>query len=299
MKTHPIYKEENLSYRLLIEYLDNIEEYDQLLVDFISLRNVITNTKSDKTAGHYKVLSVIFRDIINNGHVCINVGENDWSYDMTQKTLEQIRLKDLKLAFKSGTIVYGHKDIHFTVLPVEEYKRIFNVEREITSTEIMLVSCLEINPETMASFTYVYVLESDMLLINSTSNINNYSRTPDKETVEKSTEIITILISILIYTSMYRDVKERVKFKSVKVPRTVTNKVPKHKINQINLFQKISNDQEVSREGSSWKSDKRWLVRGHIRKQFYKTTGEYKLIFIDPFWKGVGIEEVEKVYNVQ
>ena len=297
MRPHPIYKEDNIVYKMLAEHLNDIEKYDQLLAVLIGLRDAISNT--DSPTGHYKLLSKIFKDIVNNGHVCINVGEDDWSYDMTQKTLEQIRLKDLKLAFKSGTIVYGNKDIHFTVLPVEEYKRIFNVKREFTSDEVMLVCCLENDPENMINNKFAYVLESDAMIISTASDIKNYNFIPNKESVDKSVEILTLLISILIYTSMYRDVKERVKIKNVKVPRTVTNSVPKHKINQINLFQKISNDQEVTREGSSWKSDKRWLVRGHIRKQFYKTTGEYKLIFIDPFWKGDGIEEVEKVYNVQ
>ena len=111
-----------------------------------------------------------------------------------------------------------------------------------------------------------------------------------------SETIIILLLAVLICISIYLFLKNS------KLNTSLINKNNELEISKINLdneikkyelefeFLKNSNEKEIiEREGSKWKSDKRWLVRGHLRNQFYKSSGGYKLIFMLYYLLKIGL----------
>ncbi len=291
MISHPIYnKSENPIHRL-VNCLNNS---DKLKKELNMLQLVIGKSIGDEAMASLLCKAVIFKEIINNNHNLIKINKDEWSSDITKKTLEKLKITDFNFAFKSGAVVYDKYNIFFTYLTGKEIQEKYKHISSIVGSKN--------NPD--KGFLHIIFTANDDV------NTNVYYAISDKETIfsydgadvnmtENQKDTISTLISVLSYAGMFKSIKDRVKETKIIGKKSSKQNIPKHTINQINLFQKISNEKEINgREGTKWKSEKRWLVRGHIRNQFYKSTGEYKIIFIDPFWKGDGIEEVEKVYNI-
>ncbi len=291
MISHPIYHKSESVIHNLLRYLNN---YVKLKEELNMVQMRIGRPITDNELAGLINKTIIFKEIINNNHNLIKVNKDEWISDITKKTLEKLKLTDFNFAFKSGVVVYDKYEIFFTYLTGEEiqerYKPLTNI---VGSTDSLDKGYIHIVYTVKNEEKNVYYSISDKDNIFSTDGIS------DTFMDEDTKDVISILISVLSYAGMFRNNKDRVKVSNVIGKKSSKQNIPKHTINQIKLFQKISNEKEIcGREGTKWKSEKRWLVRGHIRNQFYKSTGEYKLIFIDPFWKGDGIEEVEKVYNI-
>lgn len=283
MTTHPIY---NKSEELFLHYSKLTNNYDKFinLIHFFIKKNNRPIELQEQLAITAK--AVVFKEIILNNHNYIKINKEDWNSDVTKKTLESLKIKDLNLAFKAGTIDYGNIRIFFAYISEDGANNKYRNIENVSQLEGKLHICFNdiIGAEHIGYKSIEY---------------NDFVIDKDRNYDENTKEVLTILLSVLLYASMFKNIKDRVKETKIIGKKSSKRNIPKHTINQINLFQKISNEKEIcGREGSKWKSDKRWLVRGHMRNQFYKSTGEYKLIFIDPFWKGDGIEEVEKVYNI-
>lgn len=278
MKTHPMYKKENN----IINQIMDLLKYPKKV--FTLFKNVETyykvNKNEDVDVTPFLSSAIIFNEIKNNGYTFINIKDEDWEIDITQKTLEKMTLKNLNFVFKSGCIKYQEKDIYFSYIDKDTWNNKYADYVEVTDEDVFCITYLDNNG---ANYS-IKIRENDYLFKN-------------KNLIFK--DLVTIVISVLIYAGMFKNVNDRVKISTIIGKKSSKQNIPKHTINQIKLFQKNSNEKEIiEREGSKWKSDKRWLVRGHLRNQFYKSSGGYKLIFIDPFWKGEGIVEVEKIYNI-
>jgi hypothetical protein len=277
MIKHPIYDKDNSILNHLLNFIRNPNKLEEEL-DILYKAHLSAGIKVDMIAIMTGLLC--FSEIKNNGHTLIKIKDEEWESDITKKTLEKLMLQDLKLPFKNGSIVYKDKTIFFAYMSEETINKKYDtyVKNKRNGIELFYIFYKE------GKYANYITLESDK---NIFFNVTDEYK-----------DIISVVISTLLYTAMYTNDKERVKTKNIVSGKSNKLNIPKHNINQINLFQKINNGCIISREGANWKSEKRWLVRGHIRNQFYKSTGEYKLIFIDPYWKGDGVEEVRKVYNV-
>lgn len=292
MKNHPIYNNDDIITHSLVKCLSNKDKLKEVL-ELFQLR-LFRRFSSDEIAALVNK-AVIYKEIINNNHNLIKINNKDeWESDITKKTLEKLTLKDFNFSFKSGTVVYDNYQIFFAYLTGEEivkkYSHLANIVGNKNIPEKGFIHIIYNNKNDIT--TNIYYCVNDMDTIFSKDGIDN-------EMTDEQKNVITTLLSILLYAGMFKNVNDRVKITTIIGKKSSKHQIPKHNINQISLFQKVSNEEEIkSREGSSWKSNKRWLVRGHLRNQFYKSTGEYKIIFIDPFWKGEGIEEVEKIYNI-
>lgn len=283
MKVHPIYSKSEELFLHFSNFTNNYEKFVNLIHFFIKKNNrpIEIHEQLALTAK-----PVVFKEIILNNHNYIKINKEDWNSDVTKKTLESLKLKDLNLAFRSGTIDYGNIRIFFAYITEDDVKNKYKNIENVANLEGKLHICFNdiIGAENIG---YKSITNDDFVIDK------------DKNYDEKTKEVLTILLSVLLYASMFKTIKDRVKESKIIGKKSSKQNIPKHTINHIKLFQKISNEKVINeREGTKWKSDKRWLVRGHMRNQFYKSTGEYKLIFIDPFWKGEGIEEVEKIYNI-
>lgn len=277
MIKHPIYDKDNSILIQLLKFIKNPNRLEEEL-DVIYKAHLSAGIKVDMASIMNGL--ICFNEIKNNGHTHIKIKDEEWESDITKKTLEKLSLQDIKLPFKNGCIVYKDKTIFFAHISESTINKNYStyVKNKRDNIDLFYIFYRE------GKYVNYIILESDKTLF--------YKMSDDYK------NILSVVIGTLIYTAMYTNDKERVKSKIIVSGKSSKLNIPKHNINQINLFQKVNNEHVIGREGTNWKSEKRWLVRGHIRNQFYKSTGEYKLIFIDPYWKGDGAEEVQKIYNV-
>lgn len=291
MITHPIYNKNDNVIHKLVKYLNNSDKLKEEL-NMLQL-HIGRSISNDELAGLI-CKAVIFKEIINNNHNLIKINKDEWSSDITKKTLEKLKITDFNFAFKSGVVVYDKYNIFFTYLTgneiQEKYKHISNIVGSKNNPDKGFIHIIYTANNDVDKNIYYSISDKETIFSNDGVDVNM---------LEEQKDVISTLISVLSYAGMFRNIKDRVKVSNIIGKKSSKQNIPKHTINQIKLFQKISNEKVVNeREGTKWKSEKRWLVRGHLRNQFYKSTGEYKVIFIDPFWKGDGIEEVEKIYNI-
>jgi len=287
---HPIYNDLSGITMNLVKAL-NIK--NKLGVELTKIANAIGVPylpNNDSTALITK--AIITRQIMSEGHTLIKVKGEDWKSDITEKTLSKMKLKDFKFSFNSGTIIVGETEIHFAHIPKETAIKDLTTNPDIFIAKDGqkiedMTSVLDIVVTTKSTNTtwFIQIEENDYLF--------------EKISDSDYKNLITITMSVLFYAATFKNNSERVKSKKVTGKKNSKLKIPKHVINNINLFQTINNSNENDRNGTNWKSDKRWIVRGHLRNQYYKSTNEHKLKWIDPYWKGSGKDEVEKVYNIK
>lgn len=291
MNSHPIYNKNDTIIHDLVKHLNNPDKLKRVLnVIQMSMGRFLSD---DEIAG-LVCKAVTFKEIMNSNHNLIKINKDDWSSDITKNTLEKIKVTDLYFAFRSGAVVYDKYTIFFTYLTGNEiqkkYTHIKNIVGSKNDPEKGFIHIVFRANDDMD--TNVYYSISDEKTIFSSDGV-------DTNMTENQKDVISTLISVLSYAGMFKNINDRVKVSTVIGKKSSKQNIPKHTINHIRLIQKISNDSSArDKESIGWKSDKRWLVRGHLRNQFYKSTGEYKVIFIDPFWKGDGIKEVEKFYSI-
>lgn len=277
MIKHPMYDKDNSTLIQLLRFIKKPDRLHQEL-DMLNSAHMLAGITVDMPS----IMSglICFNEIKNNGHTHIKIKDEEWGSDITKKTLEKLTLQDIKLPFKNGCIAYKDKTIFFAHISESNVNKNYGayIKNKRDNVDLFCMFYRE------GKYINYIMLESDKTIFYKMS--------------DEHKDILSVVIGTLIYAAMYTNDKERVQSKIIISGKSSKLNIPKHNINQINLFQKVNNEHVTGREGTNWKSEKRWLVRGHIRNQFYKSTGEYKLIFIDPYWKGDGAEEVQKIYNV-
>jgi len=281
---HPIYKPGTEKVRDLSKVLLNRTKLDLAMNNLMKIHGSVMST-TDSNA--LITTAIIYNEIMNGGHNFIQINGNDWSSEVSEKSLEKIRLRDINLPFHSGTVVTDTTTMHFAYLSKDKIKKYewdnggpVILESTDTSYGMLYISVTKNNDK---SVWYITLNDEDYLF--------------DRIKEDEFKELLSILISVLIYTGIYRDKVDRVSSKKVVGEKSSKLSIPKHNINVINLKQKVKYSNNDS-SGNSWSSRKRWIVRGHIRNQYYKTLGTNKPIWIDPYWKGEGAEEISKVYKI-
>ena len=287
---HPIYNKIDsiVTMRVLDSFKKNEDEYQKVFFNIAKMAGL--RMLPDNEVMTIVTRAIVIGQIMKQGHTLIQANKEDWSSEITTKTLEKLKLKDIKFAFNSGAIV------------IDGYKILFAfLSKDVINNEINKHYKIILNPDDNKSDN-----DKDLLYISCDDPINGgqwyIHISEDKYLFEGITNdehknLLSMTMAILLYTSMFNGDKNRVNVKTIISKKNSKLSAPKHTTNLIKLTQHISDELE-SKEGSNWKSEKRWLVRGHMRSQFYSSTGEHKPIWIDPFWKGSGKEEVKKIYKV-
>lgn len=282
--THPIYRDENIMG--MAELMSNFpdwgafkcaSEYFDRLPEHIIEENDLT---FEETVNDFKRAEV-FLSIKNNGHNLIDSGKYDWSSEVSERTLSALKLSDLKKPFQAGTVLYEDYKIHFNFM-TENYVAIhyshpsYNHRDKKGELQIGYEGCEILHTEDVGT------IGGDLDILE------------DKN----ERKLLYAFFSMLLYLSVFKNDSNR-----VSSPRTIVSKkskkIQKHKINIVYLSQKntIYEGSESNPTGQK-KSDKTWIVRGHWRNQYYKGTDENRPKWIDPYWKGDGKEEVEKLYKL-
>ena len=282
---HPIYKDVAISTLLSMSSSERKKKFKE-----ISMMPDLDKDEVSLLIREY----MIAKGIVADGHVLINVIGDDWYNDISEKTFMSMRLQDIMLPYKSAWINLGDEFISYSIMSKEKFIKELDAISTNTNRSSISPNLITIN------------LNDYLLNINTDSTIDEFINTnliysndkEDLEAVKKIKKYLTKFLSIMLYISAFKADKKRVSEKLIKSGKSKKGKVKKHTINTIKLYQIETNTK--SKDGSNgWTSNKKWLVRGHWRRQYYRATGEHKPKWIDPFWKGSGSEEVKKIYEVK
>jgi len=281
---HPMYNQLDINLiHPFFKSMDTQNNYDRCIHNVASKMGL--SDLDPETVNSFTTRAYIMKQISEEGHTLIKISKNEWSSDITKSTLEKLKIEDLKLPFDSGAIQIDDDVIYFAYVSKERQhkeKMLDSVHKEEVIRDVFKISYFD--KTTMITY---------YLIIGVNETISD---------VTIADEIITDLtittLSALLYIASFKDDTERVSIKKIIGKKSGKLKIPKHVTNIIKLTQVAKSYDGRSTDENKQKSDKRWIVRGHWRNQFYKTTDSYKLKWIDPYWKGSGSEEINKVYKL-
>lgn len=230
--------------------------------------DVMTLAMGDAAKGlrmHIKTMDRISRQ----GHVLIDIENDKWESDISKKTIGTMNVSDIKFPFMSGAIIDRESDAGVIFFSIDDtyFHVSFEVSNEsgkgMLSQRILLRNTVS---EGLSSFD---------------THINEMYR----------------VISVLMYVSAFRKEKNRViKRVSNKLKASKRRSIPSHKIHTILVRQ--PNSEYGGYAGGGGKSSMSWIVKGHWRNQWYGKEGVNKPKWIDPYFKGKGKDEIDKVYKV-
>ena len=208
---------------------------------------------------------LVMGDVIKNGHVLINAEREDWASSTSARTISMIDLGHFNFPFKAGTMQLTNKEISYSY------------------SNDKLVLCHEAE-----GGIFLIEVDAGRPIGEEIERIGNISA--DNES------LIYEVLSILLYIATFYT---KAKVATGTLPMNQGSKrknIPKHKIYTVTLKQTV----EGSRSGGTKKekSEMSWIVRGHWRNQWYAKESVNKAIWMNPYWKGKGKEQVEKVYKV-
>ena len=216
----------------------------------------------------FKTIGIIFGSIsiLKNTHIISSLNE-DFKSTTSDDTIKSIGYNNIKLPFKSGTIM-TEKDIFFFV-----------------------------DGRGSDRFEYIYLIRKSRngVLGDDDNDVVAFIG-DDKDFNGFIDDYGSDFFSICLYYSTFKsDIKRISKPISIKTKRN--KEYPPQKIIKITLKDTITiNDNKgVKSEGSN-KSSKLWIVRGHWRQQHYKDGNKPK--WIDSYWKGNGSEAIQKIYKI-
>jgi len=282
---HPMYND--LDKKLTMPLVKDLKDSDKLNLDLIKLARLMgLNKLPQNEVSDVLTRALIFNRIPKDGHVLINIKSKDWESDITRNTFKKLCLKDIKLPFNSGAINIDNKVFYFCKETKEDM-----IERTKHNDIFKLAKKEE---DIVDTFNISY-LDKDNF-------ISRFITLADNDTLindaldEEAIKIITLVMSALMYISAFKNDVTRVSSKKIIGKKSAAKQIKKHTINKIVLSQVTKEISVEDNSGTGWTSDKRWIVRGHWRNQYYKSTDSTKPKWIDPYWKGSGKEEAEKVY---
>lgn len=207
---------------------------------------------------------IVANDIKNAGHILIDVKKEEWSSKTSERTISMIDLGHFNFPFTSGTINIDGKYVSYS------YK-----------DEKLMIS--------HDSNGGIFLIEVDAgrPIGEEIQRIGGIS--------ESNVSLIYEVLSILLYIATFYT---KAKVRSETVPRSQGSKrksIPKHNVVLLKLIVSINGKKS---KGIGEKSTVSWIVRGHWRNQWYAKDGVNKPIFVNPYWKGDGKKQVEKVYKI-
>ena len=213
--------------------------------------------------------------VVNNGHVLIDVENDEWESDISKKTISSLKVKDIKFPFLAGAIM-DKNSLGGVVF--------FSVSNDYVSISFQVVYPVEGGKDSRGILSQRIPMDSTV-----GEAVKDFGEHVDKT---------YMIISILMYISAFKKEKNRVK-------ENITNKLkaskrralPSHKIHTVMVRQPTSS-RIGDMAGGGAKSSMSWIVKGHWRNQWYSKLEEHKPKWVDSYFKGKGKEEISKVYKV-
>lgn len=290
---HPIYRNKDI-----ITLVNNIK--NPLMKKGMSVGFEYVKVNGDASMTNVLLAMFVHEAIMKNGHTYINAKGDEWFSKISAKTLSQFKISEFKLPFKSAYIDLAGDD---SIV----YSEFMNSELLTKINNLGINLAMDIDDLWMSSEDVIIIMHGVQyipLLTKLTIDENIAyikSNTPDMEDarVTELYEKINIFLSVMLYIASYQNDDNRVSSRLVKGDKSASKGIKKHTVNVIKLYQHTANIGDTESGGAGWHSDKKWIVRGHWRSQYYKSTDENKPKWIDPYWKGDGKEEVEKIYSMK
>jgi hypothetical protein len=213
----------------------------------------------------------IMERIQNSGHILVDISGEEWESDISEKTLGELTPRNIRFPFSAGAIVDSYNEHKVMLFAVEDNQLMLSFE--VNDFGEKGVSSLTIGSETTFS--------------EFASEYPKYS-----------SEMFRFL-SVMMYIAAFKKDKKRVKSQKLnKIKASKKRSTPSHRVNLVYVRQIKSSKGRFSGTSNAKKSDKSWLVRGHWRNQWYPSLKKNKPLWVDPYWKGSGKEEVEKIYKI-
>ncbi len=278
---HPIYRD-TATLRIYNLWKDDYEYFKEQAIGFVR-----DGSETVETINAMNDDFVMMQAVEAAGLVVIEASRDEWESDISKRTISKMKIGDIKLPFNAGAIVDTSLDDDYLL-----FARAM-VEGSGAGFLRLLVPVDELPAE---EANKAQNRKGDIILTLP------YSMTVE-EAVSKigpsQSRYVYMTLSILMYISAFKDDNSRVVNKRLKACSASRKKgIPKHRVNKIVLKQKIS-EEGVSRDGSSRGSlSVSHIVRGHWRNQWYASLELHKPKWIDPYWKGSGKDELEKIYKV-
>lgn len=138
MNVHPIYNKSEELFLQFSKFTNNYEKFVNLIHFFIKKNNRPIRLHEQLAL---TTKPVIFKEIILNNYNYIKINKEEWNSDVTKKTLESLKLKDLNLAFRSGTIDYGNIRIFFAYISEDDVKNKYRNIENVTDLDGKLHIC--------------------------------------------------------------------------------------------------------------------------------------------------------------
>lgn len=254
--------------------IENIkeQEYQEKLKNFKlnqeqELLKRIEDRKNGMLVGNEKIPSKI-------DPIIIEAYLEDFNSERSRFVLSVITANNIHLAFYNGVIKLINEDESFDEVYFTTNGNILKFTNEKYSKDI-LINTLSIEKI------------SDILLKQSNNKI--------------FTDMILNSLSVLHYINTFYNEKEKIEVSYEDIAAIKINKKEEKDINNLQsivYLTKSKNKQTIQtikiKKGKR-KIDGTFLIRGHWRRQKYLTSS--KLIWIEPFWKGVGSEK-QRVYKI-
>jgi hypothetical protein len=213
----------------------------------------------------------IMERIQNSGHVLVDISGEEWESDITEKTIGGLTPSNIRFPFNAGAIVDSYN----------EHKVLF-----FAMSDDQLMLSFEVN-ENGEKGTSSLTVGLDTTFAEFASEYPKYS-----------SEMFRF-VAVMMYIAAFKKDKKRVKSQKLnKVKASKKRSTPSHRVNLIYVRQVKSSKGRFGGTNNTKTSDKSWLVRGHWRNQWYPSLKKNKPLWVDPYWKGSGKEEVEKIYKI-
>lgn len=256
---------------LSLEYYNKMKKIKELQEK--ELLDRINNRKNENT-----VLLQKDNDVIKNELVVIEAYSEDFCSEKSRFLLSVLHGNNIKISFYNGTIKLLNENDSFSRI---EFSTAKNIMSFITDN---LIERIELD------------LNSNDKIIDLLS-----VQTSNKDLINKILDCISVLYYINTFYNekekidvSYEDLANLTSSNSSNVSKSDSNK-------SLPAVVYLSNGQTKKIKTIKIKKGKRgiagsFLIRGHWRRQKY-TTG-VKLIWIEPFWKGIGKAKL-KIYKIK
>ncbi len=269
----------------------------------------VSTEEVEGSVGMLRLQILMVSSIIAHKHTHIDATYNDWGSKLSAKTIGALQVGNFKCPFPSGTIATKSRVYMFTA---DENGLIFSMLNDTELDTLTKKKVAQLDMDNQEEIMAVYEDTEDasmemgavpIAVIPNTGN-NLIRETIDVpflgEINEKQEMEIYSLLSILMYIAMSNSSTEgygeAVKTKIVKGKPSRKLAIPKHLVNIINVRQRIRSGTGHTFDRSV--STKTWIVRGHWRNQYYSKLDEHHTKWIDPYFKGSGKDEAQKIYKI-
>lgn len=270
---HPIYKnpQMNKSREIILKSVKDIgyDETAKNMAFLIGRESSIPAMEVLPTLHATLMKQLIEGKIQENGHVLMKGKLEDWASGTSERTISLMNLDGFKFPFNAGTVMFGDKQVDFYF-------------GELVGRKALFVS---------------HEVEDGVFVVEISANKNIGEEIDKIGMNDLNRKLVYAVLSYLLYIAMFNTKEKVISTLKPKNQGSKRKSIPKHKVNVISLNVPSKQGENVNSGESKKLQGKTWIVRGHWRNQWYAKEGVNKPIWMSPYWKGDGKEEVEKVYK--